>query len=674
MSEQDAPEQNEQKQPEPSGAWRYVLAIVIGLIGAFFVWAVSPLNNLLIGANSGDSHMPLYGIIFLLVLVLFLNPLLRRFARRWALRPAQLAVVLGILLMAASLPGYGVLRTLPHGLSHLMITVSEKRNIAESFEKMDLSPRLFPEKLGFGAPTPHAEHMLTELPPGESVPWRIWLWPLLTWGLLLGAMWMMMIGLGLIVFPQWRRNERLAFPILTVFREFTEDPGEGHLFPPLFRSRAFWVASGAVFLLHFLSGASTYNPERVPSIPLAWDLSKLFQEDPWRHIPRHIYQGRLYFAFIGIAYFMPNRISFSVWFFALGYAFYHMLCRVYFPSVNAWSSVGDHRAGAMIGVAAYVVWLGRAHWGRVFRSLVLRPKTDEDARNQTAGYLFVLGCIGIVTWLVWHGMQPGWALMWLGFLFVIAIVMTRVVAETGVPFLRSYTNFMELLVLAPTAWISGVTLFFSMVSGLIISIHSRVCAATMATHAFGLAERTGPRRQRSMAWVLLAVFAIGLVVGGAIHLKLTYHHSMSLDGQTQPLNGVYNTLLSREVKRWLPEHTAGELSRPVYGRGWHVLVGMGLAGGLQWACLNLPKWPIHPVGIILAFISYGNRTWFSVLLGWLIKTLLVRYGGSRLFRMARPVFLGLIIGEIFAAIFWGLLPAFLHLLGHQYKVIDVVPF
>ncbi|MBN1675580.1 MAG: hypothetical protein JXR37_31350 [Kiritimatiellae bacterium] len=653
---------------------RYLLAILLGFVGALFIWIVTPYNNLVVGNRGiGDSYLPVYAMFVTLLLILLINPLLRRFARPLALERGQLAVILAILLVACSIPGYGLLRTLPYNLAQIALDVRENAALAKEYEGMNLSPKLFPDKIGYALDTPASDRMMGELMPGESIPWGAWVWPLCVWSVLLLSLWMMMIGLAVIVFPQWRHNERLAFPLLTVYQHVLEQPRQGRLLPPLFRCRTFWITAGIVFVLHAMQGAAEYNPEKVPAIPLHWDLGGLFTEEPWNHLPSFIYRQRLYFAFIGIAYFMPNRISFSIWFFALAYAAYQMLGSAYFPPFQ-YGSISDHRMGAMLALAVFILWLGRAQWARVFGCLVRRARSDEDRRDRAGAALFALGSIGIFAWLVWAGMQPGWALMLLGFGFVACLVITRIVCETGVPFIRTYSDPFTLMALAPTAWIKAASLFFSFIGYLVFSMHSRTCATTMATHGLGLNEEISARRQRQLTFILVATLVMGVVVCGAAHLHAAYHHGMSLDGVDQPLNGGYARIVSNWSSRPLLERAAGQISRPTYNRPGHIAFGAALAGGLQWACLAIPRWPLHPVGIMMAYISYGQRTWFSILLGWLIKTLLVRYGGSRLYHAARPAFLGLVLGEVFAALFWGVMPAVLLALGVQYRIFDVLPF
>ena len=44
--------------------------------------------------------------------------------------------------------------------------------------------------------------------------------------------------------------------------------------------------------------------------------------------------------------------------------------------------------------------------------------------------------------------------------------------------------------------------------------------------------------------------------------------------------------------------------------------------------------------------------WFSLLLGWVGKTLVLRFGGMKGYRAALPFFMGLILGDILNAIIW----------------------
>jgi hypothetical protein len=56
-------------------------------------------------------------------------------------------------------------------------------------------------------------------------------------------------------------------------------------------------------------------------------------------------------------------------------------------------------------------------------------------------------------------------------------------------------------------------------------------------------------------------------------------------------------------------------------------------------------WPFHPAGYITSG-SFGlMRLWLPIFVTWLVKALLLRYGGLRAYRTALPFFLGLLLGE-----------------------------
>ena len=52
---------------------------------------------------------------------------------------------------------------------------------------------------------------------------------------------------------------------------------------------------------------------------------------------------------------------------------------------------------------------------------------------------------------------------------------------------------------------------------------------------------------------------------------------------------------------------------------------------------------------------------------------LLRYGGARTYRAAQPAVIGLIVGEVFASVFWRLVPAVLAILGRPYIVVPIQP-
>jgi hypothetical protein len=72
-------------------------------------------------------------------------------------------------------------------------------------------------------------------------------------------------------------------------------------------------------------------------------------------------------------------------------------------------------------------------------------------------------------------------------------------------------------------------------------------------------------------------------------------------------------------------------------------------------------WPLHPIGYMAANSWGMHQNWGSFMLGWIIKTLLLRYGGLRAFRRAVPMCVGLVVGDMLSQGLWGAFAAALAL-------------
>ena len=93
----------------------------------------------------------------------------------------------------------------------------------------------------------------------------------------------------------------------------------------------------------------------------------------------------------------------------------------------------------------------------------------------------------------------------------------------------------------------------------------------------------------------------------------------------------------------------------------------------MWLSLMFVKWPIHPIGLLTVQSYFHGKFWFSVFLGWTLKTLILRYGGSKLYRRAFPVFMGFILGELTASVFWAIVSAVVVAAGRSFQRIVVLP-
>jgi hypothetical protein len=76
-------------------------------------------------------------------------------------------------------------------------------------------------------------------------------------------------------------------------------------------------------------------------------------------------------------------------------------------------------------------------------------------------------------------------------------------------------------------------------------------------------------------------------------------------------------------------------------------------------------WPFHPAAYAAASGSWAiNYIWFSLFFAWIVKLLLLKFGGLSAHRKAIPFFLGLILGEFVVGSLWTILGASLNIVTY----------
>ena len=163
-----------------------------------------------------------------------------------------------------------------------------------------------------------------------------------------------------------------------------------------------------------------------------------------------------------------------------------------------------------------------------------------------------------------------------------------------------------------------------------------------------------------LAWPFVAALALSLLVGyvvaGASMLYSEYSFRSTLDTtELTPLNEHATVEASRG---WVIDPTLAfapprdGYASPSYNREGHFLFGAIVTAVCGFLRMRFVNWPLHTAGFLVANTGPMPLAWFSVFLGWLPKAVLVKWGGSRLYIAARPVFLGLILGEVAIAALW----------------------
>ena len=491
---------------------------------------------------------------------------------------------------------------------------------------------------------------------GVAVPWKFWLRPLATWSLFLLPFLVANVCLCALFERVWVQHERLAFPLVALPLEALR-PASNDADGLLMRRM---VGFGMAFplLLHGFGVAHAYRPN-IPCVPFFNDVSALVNDPPWTSL-RPLYIN-LYPLLIGLTFLAPTDVTFSVWFFLTLNKVEQLM-----TATAGWNDgaaggvramppyIEEQSAGAFLVLAALLVWNARAHLHRIaFSSREQKREGGSQQDRETEGtsrvFLvgFLVGAGGVLAWCVGTGLPFWFSTAFFGFYFAVALVLSRLMAEGGVTWILAPILPDKLILsLTGTGALSPVAL-----TRLTLHVqHLRDTRQMLAPALFQtgkIRDATGFPQGRFYL-LLLAAVILALCVGAPVALTQFYKHgalslSPNSDGLMMTANVVPTTAVGQLSSRLLSP------IRPTSGSAFGLLIGIGVTLALSLARIRFPGWPLHPLGYALTGtlqVGYANKMLFSIFLGWAFKTLILRYGGSRGFRLMRGVALGLILGDL----------------------------
>ena len=155
---------------------------------------------------------------------------------------------------------------------------------------------------------------------------------------------------------------------------------------------------------------------------------------------------------------------------------------------------------------------------------------------------------------------------------------------------------------------------------------------------FKLAERAHINNRRLLWMMVIANFIAPLATFWA------YLHIMYQNGATQNWPGAE---AFDRLAKWLAYSGPLDVKAIVF-------MGTGLVFAIFLFLMRLKFlwWPFHPAGYAVSGSWSMNNIWFCILISWVVKGLLLRQGGLKVYQKAIPFFLGLILGEFTVGSLW----------------------
>jgi len=518
-----------------------------------------------------------------------------------------------------------------------------------------------------------------------AIPWHVWL-PLLTvWVAFILLCYATMICLISLFGRQWVDNERMNFPLLRVPQMMGDALDTGRM-GQFLTDRYLWWGLAVPVTLHMMNGLHYVTPG-VPQIDTLVLAGKFF---PKYGLLSGFHKLRIFFipAVIGFAFLTARQVSFSLWFFHLTGLL--LLGVLYITGLQApeaalgvtlgpdFSRPEEAQAlGASVIFFCFLLWLARTHLRRALAAAI-RPAAHAggNAMHTAAGGEWMspvtalrgalAGLVLMGLWCSWAGISPAGSLLLPLLFFLMLLVVSRLIAQGGLAGFSLAAAPTDGLTATSGSGILGGTgiaaaavmqklLFADMRESVMpVLVHGAKVTGTATEHA---AVRPATARRRILAG-MAAALVMAVCVSFFTMLLMAYRYGLRdlrLDFASRAVTATY-------------ENAWKLLELPAATSGWttgFILLGMAVMAVLVLCFTRFYWWPLHPLGYLAAYSPALRTLWFSIMLGWLCNQLVLRYGGTRLYRRIQLLFAGLVAGDFIMAGVWAAVSAFT---GNPYRV------
>jgi len=589
------------------------------------------------------SCLPLFiEPVFMLFVVTFLNFFVSRRRPQSALAQGELLTIYIMLVTSMTFAGHDTLQNMFGTIVHPFWFATAENEWA------DLFFRYIPEWL-----TVTDKSVLDGFYEGESSIYNLnnlrpWIKPLLIWGAFFSVLTFLLMCMTIIIRKRWTQEEKLAFPIIQLPLRMTNQR-DGKL--TFFTSRTMWIGFGVAGIIDIINGFHFIYP----SIPyLKWvklnDVGHFFTEKPWNAVAGT--RISMYPFAIGLAFFLPLDLSFSCWFFfvirlfeRIGGSAMGLRSLPRFPYFN------EQAAGAWLGLSLLALWTTRWHIRDVFKKFI-GLGSDIDDSNEPLPYRWaVIGLILSMAFIIgfchMSGMSIPVILGFFGIFFLLSIAMMRVRAEFGAPHEIYFVNPHDIMASTiGTRRISPANLtMMSMFYWFNRCYRNHPMPTQM--EAFKMADSSRMSNRKLLMAIVIAMI-VSLFATYWANLDITYRN-----GGNAAAGG---------FKSWLGWESFNRLQRWLLNPGltdWISVIFMNIGLALTFILMIMRMrfvwWPFHPAGYALAISFAMDYFWFAFFISWLIKFILLRFGGLGTHRKAIPFFLGLILGDYVVGSIWAII-------------------
>lgn len=470
------------------------------------------------------------------------------------------------------------------------------------------------------------------------VPWRTWGGPVLAWGGFAALVLMGSFGLNSLLRSRWVDAERVPLPLTRIPLLMTGLPFQSDEEPVKFWSnRIMWAGFGTAFAWAALKGWNFYNPE-IPNLEVRVPLAP-YLKPVWGTAGDISFEVSI--VFLALAAFIESGVLLSA---VVGFFLFRFV--MFIGGVTGWDAIPRYPYGEYQQIGGFVTYA--AILLLAARRQVVQVLLNPGSGGRTGLVVTVAAFVGLALWSNWLGISVWQMSALMVFLLIVALVSSRFRTECGVPsgyFMPTNAGYL-FFILGGFGVFSPDFLFFSFAISFILlgTVFFVIPGAQLEFLEMGRRLRI-PHYQ---VWLASGLGVLGgVVIGGWIFLSTGY---------SQGGDSVMNSWTFSPKMWFFSEYTVemarvGASATPGQNTGEWLAVGYGAAGTAIIAGFRqlIAGFWLHPFGFIVGSTFLMKELWGTLLVAWVIRTVMLKVGGARTLRYGlQPFFGGVFLGGVAA--------------------------
>ncbi|MCG9134413.1 hypothetical protein J5I95_22340 [Candidatus Poribacteria bacterium] len=574
----------------------------------------------------------IFTVVFNVLVLIGFNRIFKRFLPRMALSQGELLVIYVMLSVASATAGHSMMEILVSTLGHAFWFATPEN------DWKDLFWRYIPRWLAVAD-----KDVLSGYYEGDATLYTKqhllgWLTPVMSWFGFLFAMLFVMVCITLIVRKPWTEDEKLAYPIIQLPARMTS---EG-----FFTNRLMWTAFGLMVAFDTINGLHHI----FPAIPAVFEKEYRFRFTEKPFSAMGWLRLGIYPFVLGIGFLIPLDLLFSSWFFFWVWKMQQLMGSVAGLEGTGYPYINYQGFGAYMGIFLIAVWRGRKYLQNLHGTKVDVTSTrDEPTTRRTLILALIAGIAFLIFFCLKAGMSLWATLVFFGLYFAFSTAVSRMRAELGSPMHDLHYTGPERVMVAAVGTRPLGPNNLSMFS--FFWFFTRTFDSHPMPHqleGFKLASTSGIR-SRFMLFAILAALFVGILSQFWALISIPYRLGAVHEMSHVPL--IYGAEPWRNLQNWL--------THPLDPDYWALgFTGIGLLFSLFLMLMRMKFFwfPFHPAAYAAVCGSWAvNYIWFTLLVAWGLKLILLKYGGRNAHRKAMPFFLGLILGQFTVGSLWTIL-------------------